>query len=95
MAIYFMVEVLHVKDESTYRRYTEAARFIIGQCGGEYIIQSNEVSLVSGALKPERIVLIRFPDEQTMKTCFNSSEYGKITPLRERSVEARAYIIRA
>jgi uncharacterized protein (DUF1330 family) len=93
MATYFVVEVLKVKDEAMYKRYADAARLIVEKHGGEYIIRSNNVTLVSGTQRPERIVLIRFADEQTLKNCFDSQEYCEIAPLRAQSTESRAFIV--
>ncbi len=94
MATYFIIEVMQVKDEALYKRYADAARLIIEKYHGEYIIRSRNVTLVSGTLKPERVLLIQFPNEQAIKDCFASPEYCQITPLREQSVgESRAFIV--
>ncbi len=93
MATYFIIEVLQMKDESLYKRYADAARLVIEKYQGEYIIRSRNVTLVSGTLKPERVLLIQFPNEQAIKDCFASPEYCQLTPLREQSVESRAFIV--
>ncbi len=93
MATYFIVEVLQVKDEALYKRYADAALPIIEKYHGEYIIRSGDVTVVTGTLKPARIILIRFPNEQAIKECFVSPEYRQISPLRERSTESRAFFV--
>ncbi len=93
MATYFIVEVLQVKDEALYKRYADAAPSIIEKYHGEYIIRSGDVTVVTGTVKPARIILIRFPNEQAIKDCFDSPEYRQITPLRERSTESRAFFV--
>ena len=93
MATYFVVEVLQVKDEAMYKQYAEAARLVIEKYQGEYIIRSNNVTLVSGTLKPERIILIRFPNEQALQECFDSPEYRELASLRVQSTESRAFIV--
>jgi len=93
MATYFIVEVLQVKDEVVYKRYADAARLVIEKYHGKYIIRSSNVTLVSGTLRPERIILIRFPDEQALKDCFDSPEYRELAPLRVQSTESRAFIV--
>jgi uncharacterized protein (DUF1330 family) len=93
MATYFIVEVLRVKDEALYKRFAEAARSVNEKYHGEYIIRSSNVTLVSGTLKPERVILIRFPNEKALKDCFDSQEYQQLTPLREQSTESRAFYI--
>ncbi len=68
-------------------------RAIIEKYHGEYIIRSGDVTVVTGTLKPVRIILIRFPNEQAIKECFDSPEYRQISPLRERSTESRAFFV--
>jgi uncharacterized protein (DUF1330 family) len=93
MACYFLVEVFRVKDHAMYKKYADAASLIIEKHQGEYLIRSSNIELVTGTLIPERIILIRFPNEQTLRDCFDSPEYLQLTPLRERSTESRALII--
>jgi uncharacterized protein (DUF1330 family) len=93
MATYFIVEVLQIKDEAMYKRYADAAQPIIEKHQGEYMIRSNDVTLVSGTSKPERVILIRFPNDQALKECFDSAEYREISPLRLQSTESRAFFI--
>jgi len=93
MATYFMVEVTRVKDKALYKRYAESAREIIEKHHGEYLIRSRDLKIVTGMTKPERLVLVKFPDEQTANACFNTAEYHALTPLREQAVESRALLI--
>jgi uncharacterized protein (DUF1330 family) len=93
MATYFMVEVLQIKDEAKYKQYADATGPIVEKHHGEYMIRSRNVTLVSGTGKPERVILIRFPNEQVLKDCFDSPEYREITPLRKQSTESRAFIV--
>lgn len=93
MATYFIIEVLRIKGEAVYKRYTDAARPVIEKHRGVYIIRSNDVTMVSGSEKPERVILIQFPDEQAVKDCLSSPEYRQLAPLREQSTESRAFIV--
>ncbi|MDD5230773.1 MAG: DUF1330 domain-containing protein [Candidatus Marinimicrobia bacterium] len=93
MAIYLIIEVTRVKDAAQYQRYAEVARAIIEKHHGEYLIRTRDIQLVTGTTKSERLILVKFPDEQTAKTCFDAVEYCKLTPLREQAVESRAFIV--
>ena len=93
MATYFLAEIERIIDRETYRRYVDAARPIVEQYGGTYVLRSDRVSAVSGGPSPERVLLIRFPDKQALTACFSSPEYTRIAPLRERSTESRAFVI--
>jgi uncharacterized protein (DUF1330 family) len=93
MATYFLIEVIQVKDEALYKRYAESARAIIEKHHGEYLIRSRDIRIVTGTTKPERLVLVKFPDEQTANACFYTAEYRALTPLREQAVESGAFLV--
>ncbi|MCK9245020.1 MAG: DUF1330 domain-containing protein [Candidatus Marinimicrobia bacterium] len=93
MATYLIIEVTRVKDEAQYQRYVQAARAIVKKHHGEYLIRSRDIQLVTGTTKPERLILVKFPDAQTAKTCFDAAEYRTLTPMRERAVESGAFLV--
>jgi len=93
MSAYLLAEIQHIRDPATYQRYVEAARPIVEKHGGTYLLRSDKVSAISGLSSPERVLLIRFPDQQTLAACFGSKEYKEIAPLREQSTESRALVI--
>lgn len=93
MAAYFLIEVLRIKNEAIYKQYAEAARPVLEKHGGEYLIRSNNIAVVSGVSAPKRVVLVRFPDEQAVRNCLGSPEYRQLSPLREQSTESRAVIV--
>ena len=93
MAAYLLAEIQRIIDPATYERYVQAARPIVERHGGAYVLRSDRVSALSAASKPERVLLIRFPDRQALASCFSSREYMEIAPLRERSTESRALVI--
>jgi uncharacterized protein (DUF1330 family) len=90
---YFIVEVTRVKDEAQYQRYVQAARAIIEKHHGEHLIRTRDIKLATGTTKPERLILVKFPDAQTAKTCFDAAEYRALTPMREQAVESRAFLV--
>lgn len=93
MATYLIIEVTRVKDEAQYQRYAQAARAIVKKRHGEYLIRTRDIQLVTGTTKPERLILVKFPDAQTAKTCFDAAEYRALTPMRERAVESGAFLV--
>jgi uncharacterized protein (DUF1330 family) len=93
MAVYFMAQIFRVTDAPRYEQYTEAVVPIIQEHGGEYILRSDQVNVVAGEVKPQRVVLIRFPDRQALSACFGSPAYAEVAPLREASTESAAFVI--
>jgi uncharacterized protein (DUF1330 family) len=93
VATWFLAEIQRITDRAAYKRYVDAARPLVEQHGGSYVLRSDRVSAVSGESSPERVVLTRFPDRQSLAACFSSQAYAEIAPLRERSTESRALVI--
>ncbi|MDD5061874.1 MAG: DUF1330 domain-containing protein [Candidatus Marinimicrobia bacterium] len=93
MANYLIIEVTRVKDAAQYQRYEQAARAIVKKRHGEYLIRTRDIQLVTGTTKPSRLILVKFPDEQIAKTCFDAAEYRTLTPMRKRAVESGAFLV--
>ena len=93
MAAYLLAEIQRITDPEMYRRYVDAARPIVVKHGGAYMVCSDKVETFSGESAPERVLLIRFPDRQSLAACFQSKEYTEIAPLRETSTDSRALVM--
>jgi uncharacterized protein (DUF1330 family) len=76
-----------------YDDYIAQVRPIVESYGGEYLVRSENISYVTGEWTPDRVIVIRFPDIQTLQNCFGSSEYKEIERLRTCSVNASAVIV--
>ncbi len=70
-----------------YDEYIHDVKPIVESYGGKYLIRSENLISLSCAWKPDRMILIRFPNKETLEKCFHSSEYLEISSKREQSVE--------
>jgi uncharacterized protein (DUF1330 family) len=92
MPAYLIVES-SVKDGESYRQYVSKVPETLARFGGRYLARGNRVITLSGSWKPERVVLIEFPDEQQIREWLSSPEYRAIAPLREAGADTRAIIV--
>ena len=92
MAVYMIVDI-SVHDEQTYATYVAKAQEIVRAHGGRYLVRGGEIRSRSGGWDPQRIVLIEFPGMDQLRSCFRSSQYAEIAPMRERSTDARVVIV--
>ena len=90
--VYLIVDIT-VRDREIYQRYIEQAAPIVLRHGGQYLVRGGTVISLAGGWKPERLVVIEFPDRASLEACFSSPEYRKILPLREQSTVSRAVIV--
>ena len=95
MPAHFIVSVT-IPDPANrvpYDNYVAKVRPIVERHGGEYLVRSENIRHIAGEWRPDRVIVIRFPDIQALQNCFASSEYKEIEQLRTCSVNASAVIV--
>ena len=95
MPVHFIVSVTvpDPANRALYDEYVAKVRPIVERHGGEYLVRSENIRHVAGEWTPDRVIVIRFPDMQTLRNCFASPEYKEIEKLRVCSVNASAVIV--
>ena len=91
---YFIVTV-HIDEPEKrplYDAYIGRVKPIVERHGGRYLVRTEEITALSGD-SPDRVIVIEFPDQETLKRCFASAEYREIAMLREQAVRASAIIV--
>ena len=92
MSVYMIVDI-SVHDERVYSMYAKKAQQIVAEHSGEYLVRGGDIAVRSGDWDPQRIVIIRFPSLDRMRTCFKSPEYARIAPLRRQSADANVVVV--
>ena len=88
-----MVIEIEVLNEGLYSEYVERVPAVVEKYGGRYLARGDRVTPLAGDWNPERIVIIKFEDEEGCRTCFRSKEYREIAHLRESSTRSRSIIV--
>lgn len=94
MASYFIVSI-NMKEPGgagEYKEYIRLVKPIVERYGGRYLVRTEQVDCVGGEWKPDRVIVIRFPDRCSLDACFGSEEYRRIAQKREMSVNSSAVI---
>ncbi len=94
MSCYFMIDT-YIDIESgrgQYDDYIAKVKPIVESYGGEYLIRTEKVTSLSPLRTPQRVIIIRFSDCDSLNACFSSDEYKLIEHERTESVDARAVI---
>ncbi len=92
MSVYMVIEI-EVLNEGLYSEYVERVPEVIEKHGGKYLARGGRITSLSGDWNPERIVIIKFEDEEGCRACFMSKEYREIAHLRESSTRSRSIIV--
>ncbi|MGN0496416.1 MAG: DUF1330 domain-containing protein [Lachnospiraceae bacterium] len=95
MYCYFIVDTYidEEKGRGMYDDYIRKVKPIVESFGGEYLVRTENILSLHPERNPQRVIMIRFPDRQSLDACFASEDYRNIMHERIDSVDARALIV--
>lgn len=59
------------------------------------MVRSEGIEYMGKDWRPDRFIMIWFPDRESIDRCFSSEEYRRIMSKRENTVDSQAVIITA
>jgi len=74
MAAYLLVDC-EVTDPVRYENYKKLAPAAIARYGGRYLARGGATTRLEGDWRPNRIVVLEFPDADTARRFYDSPEY--------------------
>ena len=74
MPAYLLVDC-EVTDPVRYETYKKLAPGAIAKYGGRYLVRGGATTLLEGDWRPNRIVVLEFPDADTARRFYASPEY--------------------
>ncbi|NKB70311.1 MAG: DUF1330 domain-containing protein [Candidatus Latescibacteria bacterium] len=92
MAAYMIVDI-EVNDPSTYERYKSEVPALISKHGGEYLVRGGDLEIIEGDWQPNRLVLFRFPDKESVNAFLNDPEYLPLKDLRQRVAKTDMVVV--
>ena len=87
MAAYIWANV-EVTDPVAYEEYRQRVPAIIAAHGGRYLARGGSSELLEGAVQPNRLVVVEFPDMVQLKAFYHSLEYRPLIALRQRAARS-------
>ncbi len=94
MSCYFLIDT-YIDEEhgrGMYDDYILKVKPIVETYGGEYLLRTENVTALSELRNQQRVIIIRFPNRESLNACFSSEKYRAIAHERAESVDARAII---
>jgi uncharacterized protein (DUF1330 family) len=83
MPAYLIAENI-VTDDAKFLEYLTKARPVMAKHGGRYLTKATTHKLPEGGhWKPERVVIIEFPDMDALDAFYNSPEHQPLIALRK------------
>ncbi len=89
----YVVARLCVENEEAFARYREMVGPTIEAYGGRYLVRGNHFEVVEGSDRPDRIVILEFPDFESAKRWHESDQYEPVKALRESCAETQMFIV--
>ena len=84
MAAYVIVDV-EVTNQDAYEEYRRQVPATLESYGGRFAVRGGRYETLEGSWRPQRIVVLEFPDFDRAKQWYASPEYQAIVPLREQN----------
>lgn len=88
----FMVAEIEVTDPEAYKGYAAKAGPVIAACGGRYLARGGKVESLEGAAPAPRFVIVRFASLDAARTCYRSTAYQAIAPIRQKASKSRFWL---
>jgi len=92
MAAYIVAQ-LKVNDPALFQRYREAVTPLVDRFGGRYRVRGGELEVLEGDWPYPRLTIIEFQSRAAARQFFDSPEYRKIQPLREKAADGTVVIV--
>jgi len=92
MRVYLIIDI-KIRDKEKFNKYLEKAKPIVESFGGHYLVREGKVTPLSDVWEPERIVIIKYKNKQSLRECFASERYLNIKHLREESIDFNSIMV--
>ncbi len=92
MSIYTVAEIT-IKDEAAYKEYQAQVPATIAKYGGRYLVRGGQVTPGEGGWNPGRIVILEFPDVESLTNWASSPEYAPVAQIRHRAADTKSFMV--
>ena len=87
MAAYVIADV-EITDPQVFEQYRKDLPESLKPFGGTYRVRGGALTILEGDWKPNRLVIIEFPDMAAINAWYDSPAYQALIPLRRGSARA-------
>lgn len=92
MSVYLIVHS-QIKNPDVYQEYREKVPAIVRKHDGEYLARGGQLEVIEGDWHPTRIVLLRFPSAEAVRSFFNDPDYRPLKQLRHRNAVSEIVMV--
>jgi uncharacterized protein (DUF1330 family) len=89
----YLVLDLSVNDLGGFRKYIAEIPAFIARHSGKYIVQGVQPTSIEGDWKPERMVIIEFPEREKAEAFLGDSEIQDLFKVRHDTTTSRLVLV--
>ncbi len=79
----YLIADVEIHDQDAYAEYRRQILPLVQKHGGRFIVRGGKHETLEGPWKPQRLVVIEFPDMAALKAWYGSPEYATLIALRQ------------
>jgi len=83
----YVIGHIHVRDADKWQAYVTQVGATISAYGGEVLLRGETAKVFSGEHRFERIVVLRFSDQESAVRWHASPEYQRLIAVRDRAAD--------
>ncbi len=84
-----MIARINVKDQKKFEDYLKGNRSVAGPFGAEILFRGRAARALNGPDDHKVVVVVRFPDVESISGWFDSDAYQPLAVLREEAADMR------
>jgi uncharacterized protein (DUF1330 family) len=92
MSVYFIANIC-VLDQNEYNKYVEKVDSVFSKFNGRYLVVDENPEVLEGEWNYSRVILIEFPDKESLRKWYTSNEYQDILKHRLSSAKCDTLIV--
>ena len=81
----YVIAAETVNDEAGFAEYRKHVVSTVQQFGGQFVARGGKLTVLEGAWKHPRLVIIEFPSREAAEGWYESAEYQSVIGLRHKS----------
>ena len=93
MAKAYVVGQFDIHDPDAYVDYRAQTPKTIEKYGGTFLVRAGRLETLEGEPPLPRIVVIEFPSFAQAKAWYESEDYQKLIPIRQRAASGRSFLV--
>lgn len=82
----YLISDVTIRDPGAFERYRTRAAASIKAFGGRYLVRGGEITVLEGQHRPSALVVVEFPDTETIQRWYGSPEYALALELRDQAL---------